>query len=438
MSKDKLLTLFIISVIATILSSGITSLIFSSNPDVTVTLLEKKDSQHLTSHLYSIVQNTGTSQANNLKLYYDIPAPYTLKFFNSTESIPKLVLGDDNKSRIDIDRMSESSYTILNMQGKMTNSSKKLFITYDGGSKTVTLPYSINDTGVTTSSFWSNRISSYAMEGAIGAILISIVRYTGYRISEFRRHEYLGTYSIDITKFDLKKVLKSFLIILIAMSIVIIIEYNVTPRYLLNIPFSINNSTIVDQFIHVKNPDPTTEFIQTHISLGNIALFLAIIGAIGYSGVDLRQIEFRWFIKSKISNIKVGDISSSYLPFKRIMLNDEIDMNSQEKNHDFFYVVYDHMKGQNKIVALLANDELIYVHSPSDKSAMAVLLNPDLPKPRWSFKGHKRDNFIKIDEANTLDFLKNQMEETSKKYAVVIDIHNNPIGIIDYDLVFKK
>lgn len=443
MRKDSAIwTTIVIPVIVAIISYGITYGIYTSNPDVNVTVLEKTDVQNNKSVVYTILQNVGTSPANKIQIYYNFPSTYVLNSFNSTESIPKLTVGEDNKSRVEINRLSSDSYTILNMEGKLVQGKeKKLVVTYDKGSKSLTLPYSHVDMGVSSMPFGLKRGVSYLTEFTIGSTLIILTQYLVVRNSESTRRDFLGIYDIDIRKFNTQKVLVGIVVILISILALAPIEYYITnptiPKYIQNVPFEIEKNISVDQFIHIKKSDWLGELIINNIGIGNIVLFFVIIWALGYSLEKPHLIKYRWFLKSKLANVKVKDIASSYLKVKEVIMEDIIDRKLREKRFDLFYVVWEEVEGNKKIVALLAHNEIVYTHRISDEHTVkAILLNPYLPKPQWSARHHKRDNFVEIDETENLEFVKNTMEKSGKKYAIVIDIHKKPVGVIDYDLIF--
>lgn len=400
------------------------------NSDVHITVLQFDHTNETYAKIYGIVQNTGTAPAKDLLLVFNYPHKYQLTGFNSTESIPKTVNSTDGILRITLDRLSPQSYIILELNSSSSkHSSSQIWVTSDGNTKSLTIPYREENFGISSLPYTVSGLSSLEVEAGIGIGLFMVIRYLLYTKSESLRRDYLGIYDIRITKFNFSRIVICCVIILISLGIAIgvvaTLEKKIHPTSYVSFPISDN--VAIDEFIQTQQYDNTSN--QDPANAGYLLLSVGIFVAIAYSINDIKLPAFIWLLKPRsFATITLNKISLSYYTVKLVTLEYQIE--SDDSKVDFFAITVN-----DKISGLISRKEL--GDKPEGKMIKSFLQKDHLSIPEWDNVMMYRDNFYLAKDSITLGDLKMEMEKNIKKYALVVGIKQDLLGVVDYEAIFK-
>lgn len=402
--------------------------VFQSS-DINFTILEYSHANKQNDTVYAILQNVGTAQAKDLVLVFNYPYKYQLVGYNSTESIPKIVNGSNGILRITADRLSPQSYLILSLQSDSSkSSSSSIWLTSDDSTKVLSIPANAKNFGISTMPFIVPETSSLGIESLVGIGFFMAIRYAMHTKSESLRRNYLGVYNIRITKFDLKKIFIGCTVIVIFFiaSAGIVGELENSYSYSPYQKFAIDDKVMLDKFIQLQRHDSSS---TDPADAGYFILFIGISIAVVYAVRDINIPAFIWLLKPReTSTVTLNKISSSFYTVKEVTLDDEI---KDDWNYDFFAIIV-----KNRLSGLISKTEV--GENAKDRQVQSILEKKHLPVPKWSDTEMYRDNFYLAKDDITLGELKKEMEKNIKRYAAVVNLNQELLGVIDYESIFQS
>lgn len=397
-----------------------------TNPEVNISTLEfhNKTSNH--SVIYTIIENLGNSPSEHIKIYFDTKNPYILLGYRSVDSIPINNTGSDGYLRVSIDRLAPQSFTILKATAPISYTEKTIWLTSDKETKFVTLPSNTTDSGVSSIDF-TNQNDAAVVTGGVGILILLLFRYVNFYKSEAKRKDFLGVHQIKIVRFRSIYFWAGAGAIIFGIIIGMQIDEGNQKIHIQNYAqykaFPLDKNMTSDKFLFVKNPNTPI------VTGGSVLSFFSILFALYFSNKDINLPKFDWSLKPSPDNVKVNQITSSYLKAGEYSIKARRDLSKEDKD---IFVVTDGLE----IIGLLSAKEIEKLDLGKKPSFQSVFKNKDLPSPRWDKTNFKRDNFIIVDENTTVEELKRQMEKAAKRYAVIQYSSKNTLGVVSYDLLF--
>jgi len=422
-----------ITAVLTVISLGITIGIPSiiQNPSIDFTVLVWNDEKSGISKIKTIVQNVGDAPATNISILYNTGSNYDLISFNSTDATPRRSDELDNQLRINIERLSPQSFAILVTEGRINNQiNKTIWLTSDSESKILTLSRESRNIGITSMGFFEDKYGSLLIEAGFGLFFVLIFRYFNFHKSEFLRKNYLGKHKIRLIKFNSGALRGSIVILLISGTLAYVVDYLEMPlperlyeRYKV---FELDENITVDRFLQFKDPN-----VWYPASAGNLVLALGIFVAFRYSTNDIRLPKVIWSLKSSLPDITLNQISESYVS------SEEVSMSTKQKDAKSDTEVFI-VKNNDEVVGLISVKEIGNISTRGKPTFGSILRHKDLGNPHWDNEKMRRDNFVIVSNTMTLSDLKNEMEKSKLRFAVVKNSDKGIVGVVDYDRLFIR
>lgn len=423
----KIIASILIAVIPLLIANVIIYPIFE-HPEIQITALELKDHSSKISKIDVLIQNVGNVPSENIRILFNTTNSYKLDSFESTDTLPTEIKNGDKKLRIEIERLAPQSYVTLYTKGPTANITKTLWLTSNKETEIITLPSNSTDSGISSVDLNKDRQNTLYGSVAFGFAAVAAFRFLNYYRSESTRKSYLGVYEILPVKFRSKYLGFGFLILFIAFYIGIEVDQYYVPDpiagYEKYYAFPLDDSISTKTFLQIKDPN------DPYVTEGSVVFILVMIVALIVSNKDINLPKFDWSLKPPLSAIKLNQISSSYLKAKEVSIRGK----QNSKDEIEIYVV----KKDEKIVGLLAVEEINELKVDEKSSFKSIFKHKKLSPPKWKESESMRVNFITINEDKTLDDLKQEMEKHYKKYAVIQSADKKFIGVVEYDDLFGR
>lgn len=395
-----------------------------ANPDINITALEFHNKTSNQSTIYAIIENLGNLPSENIKIYFSAKNQYALSSYKSVDSIPINYTDKEGHLRVNIERIAPHAFTILQTNGIISDTEKTIWLASDKQTKFVTLPKNSTDSGI--SSLDLQKDDAPYVTGGIGILSLLIFRYINFYKSETKRRDFLGTHQIKILKYKSLYFLLGLVAIIVGIGIGHTIDSNNQKLQIADYKaynaFPLNKNMTVNQFLSINNPN------TSQITGGAVFSFLSILFALWVSNKDINLPKFDWSLKPLPVNVKVNQISSSYLKSAEYSIKTRRDLSKE--NMDIF-VVTDGLE----IIGLLSAKEIEKLEG-GKKPIKSTIKSKKLPSPNWDEASFRRDNFIVVNENTTLEELRKQMENASRIYAVIQDSSKNILGVMSHDILF--
>lgn len=412
-----------IAVLTLIFSISIESLSPKSNLQLTV--LEWKNFDNDETKLDLIIKNVGALPANNIVVVIESDSNYFLSTFNSTESIPQESKTDEN-FRIELDRLSSSSFSIINLKGVYDVNAKKISLFSDGEPKFLRLLESEKSFGATTIDIFEQlKVVLWATFGMGLILTVSMHYFLTYYKESFRKH-YLGSYNIKHVSYDIYRVILGLVVLGVATGISAGVGYYASTTYYMNYGISDTEYFGLSEQI---NHDVFLTVYPSGIVTG-LLMFIGIMFSVLAASPKMYLPRFYWFLKPKsFDTVTVLKIDKSWLDPNNFNLFANVNYDSKKK--DIFTVT----KG-TEVIGLLSTKEIKLVTESGKQTFKEVLLDELINEPKFDKEKIKRENFCEISQDELISDLKKEMENSRCRFAVIRDSTNKIVGIADYDLIF--
>ncbi|WP_428324359.1 hypothetical protein [Nitrosopumilus sp.] len=397
----------------------------SPKSDLELTILEWKNYDNDRSKIDLIIKNVGTLSANNIIVVLEPDSNYILKNFNSTESIPL-----ENKTpknfRIEIDRLSPSSFSIINLEGDYNVNPKKISLFSDGDPKFLNILDSERSFGATTIDIVENISGVVQVLIVIGIFsIVSTHYFLTYYKESFRKH-YLDSYDIEHVSYDVYRVIWGLIVLSAFVGLSVGLGYYTSTTYYMNYGIDKLNHFVLNEQIK-----PDVFFVVPPSSTVIVLMmFVGIIISIVVSSPRMYLPRFYWFLKPKtVDHVTLLQIHNSWLKPNEYNLFANVKYDGKKK--EIFTVT-----NGTKIIGLLSTKEIKIVTESGKQTFQEIFLDSSIEKPPFVKEKIKRENFCEILQDETLSNLKDKMENSRCRFAVIRNNDNKIVGIADYDLIF--
>lgn len=377
------------------------------------------------SEIQVLLKNIGTDPAENIKVY--VYNSFNYVGYKTTDTIP--VEEKLEQDRIHIDRLAPDSFLVLTFKKPINDEQKTIWVTHNQETIFLDLKNATINQGISSVDLNKDRKNTLMVVGVFGFSALFVFRFMNFYRSEVKRKEFLGIHKINPVKFRSKHLKYGIAILVTAFIVGVAVDEYAVPEPISNYSpyeiFLIPENVSLETFVELKSPKPA------YGTGGSVLFIFALFVALAVSGKDINLPKFEWHLKPKPSSILIKQTEFSFLNSK--VVSDTSQLNIKESDIEVFVV-----KTNDTIHGLINPEETEDLDIGKKPKAKTILKNKELPAPPFDKDEKIRKNFIVINENETLETLKNQMEENYKKFAIVENDDKEITGVLNYDDFFGK
>lgn len=316
---------------------------FFQNPDLDLTILERKNENSDLSKFFVVIQNTGNIASNDILITFYADNKFKLISFAGTDKLPQDVSHDGGNLRLSLERLSPQAYLILETEGPEAGA-KSIWVTSDRITKFLSLASSQSDSVISSVNLMENREISFLVISAFGISALLVFRYINFYKSEHTRRNYLGVHPIKIVRYKSTYLVTGIVILFFGIGGGWYIDDYNEPEpikdYLAYQVFSIEETILPETFLQIRDP-------ASPYSGGNVLAALSVLASLIISNRDIHLPKFIWSLSKPYAKIQLKDIRSSYLPSEEVSINTRKDV-SKSKSEVFV------VKEKNTVIGLLS------------------------------------------------------------------------------------
>ena len=409
------------------------TLIEQSDLDVSVMQLTPESIN--STKLLIVIQNFGNEAARDTTVTFSEGSSYTIKEYFSLDGIEVTTKTSEfNDLILSQKRMSPDSYTVYYLEtSPQSLSQKTISVASDDESIILTIPE--NEKNYKTTNKNHLRAGSVILISIIANFIVVFVirRFLVLRYESIRR---INLGKINIKSINWSKPLKISLSIILFVHIVYFFTLIFTGPYLYPSDLlveEVNFQSFLDSFFKCNwDANDLCKNVKiariTAVTIAMGGTFMALIFPF-----DMPKLpRYQWFLsKADLSKIKIQEIKDTLITPVLIPIETKAADITQQEGTIFILIKND------SIIGLISKNE---IHSWYDSgSAPTESLERLFEEQRISLpyldSNSQRNNFLIVHSEDFLSDVKNKMEQNRIKFAIVKNIDEKYIGILDYSQI---
>lgn len=357
------ITSAIILTLIPLLISGIVLSPILENSDIELTVFEKFSQNNRTSNLEILIQNVGSQPSTDLILFVDSDAQYTITDLKTTDTVPHII--DEEKLRVEIQRLSPQAYVEINASGKATSKEKDVWVTSNQETELITIPVIGSDLGISSVDISEKENQVYLGVLIFGFIALFGFRYYNFYRSEYARRAYLGVHDIPLVRYKSSNLVWAFILFSFATGIGFGLDGYFQPyfieEYVMYEYFNLNENVKLQNFLQIDTGN------YDFVTGGMVIMIIALLPMHIIANRDINLPDFIWSLPRSHKDVLLKDVELSFIS------SEPIAIVTTKKLSDIDVEIFE-ITEKNEIIGLISK-KIIGDYKEGDKYNFKSIFN---------------------------------------------------------------